>query len=110
MRGPFSWGPDFIWPSPENYLEPSYQTDGWSNDTRYSNPKVDGLMAQANAAGTLSEGVRLFQRAEDVTLEDMPVIPLLYPEESWGYSMGVSDIEFTAFGLVRLELVSVSGS
>jgi oligopeptide transport system substrate-binding protein len=110
MRGPFSWSPDFIWPSPENYLEPSYQTDGWSNDTRYSNPEVDRLMAQANAAGTLSEGVRLFQRAEDVTLEDMPVIPLLYPEESWGYSMGVSDIEFTAFGLVRLELVSVSGS
>jgi len=110
MNGPFNWGPDFIWPSPENYLEPSYQTDGWGNVTRYSNSDVDGLMAEANAASSLSEGVRLFQQAEDVILEDMPVIPLVYPKVSWGYSTRVSDVKFTGFGCVLLETVSVSGS
>jgi len=85
FTGPFrlGWGPDYAWP--ETYLAPLYATTGSSNNSRYSNSKFDDLITQANGAKTAAEGIKLYQQAEDVALEDMPVVPLWFGKVSAVY-------------------------
>ena len=44
--------------------------------TFYSNPKFDDLVAQGNQAATNEEAIKLYQEAEDLLLEDMPIMPM----------------------------------
>jgi len=82
FTGPFrlGWGPDY--PYIETYLAPLYATDGSSNNSKYSSTEFDRFIEQANGAKTAAEGIALYQKAEDVALEDMPVIPLWFGKVS----------------------------
>jgi len=84
--GPFrrGWGPDYPWV--ETYLAPLYATGGSANDSRYTNTKFDDLIEQANGAQNAADGIKLYQEAEDVALEDMPVVPLWFSKVSAVYS------------------------
>jgi len=85
FTGPFrlGWGPDY--PYIETYLAPLYATDGSSNNSKYSSADFDKYVTQANAAKTPEEGIALYQKAEDVALEDLPVIPLWFGKVSAVY-------------------------
>jgi oligopeptide transport system substrate-binding protein len=43
--------------------------------TNYSNPDVDTLLAQADAAPTLDESYKLYAKVQDVVLADFPTVP-----------------------------------
>jgi ABC-type transport system substrate-binding protein len=85
FTGPFrlGWGPDY--PFIETYLAPLYATTGSSNNSKYSSSQFDNLIKQANAAKTPAEGIKFYQQAEDVALEDMPVIPMWFNKTSAVY-------------------------
>lgn len=89
--GPYrlAWTADY--PSMENYLTGLYSTDGSSNYSGYANPKFDDLIKQGNAAKTTEEAVKLYQQADDLLAEDMPVIPILYSTKFSGTSPRVSN-------------------
>ncbi|HEX6338974.1 MAG TPA: ABC transporter substrate-binding protein, partial [Jiangellaceae bacterium] len=70
------WGPDY--PVMETYLAPLYGTGGSSNNARYDNPEFDDLIRQGDSAASLEEAIPLYQQAEDMVLEDMPVIPMWF--------------------------------
>ena len=82
MTGPFRMGWSMDYPSPQNFLEPLYsppaQPPAGSNVAFYSNPAFDALVARGNAAPSSDEAIDFYNQAEDVLLEDMPVIPLLF--------------------------------
>ena len=56
FTGPFRLGWVMDYPSPQNYLEPLYSTQALaptgSNQTFYSNPAFDSLIAEGNSAAT----------------------------------------------------------
>jgi ABC-type oligopeptide transport system substrate-binding subunit len=85
FTGPFrlGWGPDY--PYIETYLAPLYATNGSSNNSKYSSSDFDNFIKQANAAKTQADGIALYQKAEDVALEDMPVIPMWFGKVSAVY-------------------------
>ncbi|MCG8542174.1 MAG: ABC transporter substrate-binding protein [Clostridia bacterium] len=66
-----SWGADY--PDAENYLYPlfhSQMSGGGGNETRYNNPEFDKIIEEAQRTADHDERIRLYQRAEDITIED----------------------------------------
>ncbi|HEY0359861.1 MAG TPA: ABC transporter substrate-binding protein [Mycobacteriales bacterium] len=107
MTGPFrlSWVADY--PSAQNYLEPLYTTRGSANDFRYSNPRVDRLIAAGNAAGSVAAGGQRYQEAERLVLADMPTIPLWFERTQAAHSDRVGNVVIDAFVRIRLADVTV---
>ncbi len=112
MTGPFrlGWGMDY--PSPQNYLEPLYSTAALapvgSNTTFYSNPEFDELVAQGNQAGSNEEAIEFYNQAEDILLEDMPIIPMFFELEQAVHGPNVSNVVIDVFGHIRTAEVTVN--
>jgi oligopeptide transport system substrate-binding protein len=108
LTGPYRAGWVMDYPSPQNYLQPLYSTTGSTNDLGYSNPEVDSLIAEGNAAPSIDDGIALYQQAEDIILQDMPVIPLWFRRTDGAYSENVSGVTIDAFSQVNIAGVSVN--
>lgn len=112
FTGPFRLGWVMDYPSPQNYLEPLYSTaalpPNGSNSAFYSNPEFDDLIAQANRAGSNDEAIELYQQAEDVLLEDLPIMPMFFGLEQAVHSEHVSNVAMDAFGRLDVAAVTVS--
>jgi oligopeptide transport system substrate-binding protein len=99
------WVADY--PSIENFLNPIYRTGGSSNDGGYSNPEVDALLAQADAAPSEEEGHALYQEAERLIVADMPSIPVYFQSVQAGWSERLDTVTVTPFRALDLFSVSV---
>ncbi|MCP3423177.1 peptide ABC transporter substrate-binding protein [Nocardioides pinisoli] len=109
FEGPFRLGWSLDYPSPENYIRPIVGTDGDSNYTGYSNPELDELVAQGDAATSLDEAIDLYQQAGDLALEDMPIIPMWSGGTAIAHSDEVGNVRFDvgegeiAYGEITVE-------
>lgn len=102
FTGPFrlGWGPDY--PVMETYLAPLYGTKASSNSSGYSNPEFDDLIKQGDAAPSLEEAITFYQQAEDILVEDLPVIPMWFGLTTvvWGENVDemvyntITDVEY----------------
>jgi oligopeptide transport system substrate-binding protein len=101
------WVADY--PSIENFLNPMYRTGAASNDGEYSNPAVDALLAQADAAPSVAESDALYQQVERMIIQDMPAIPLYFQSFQAGWSDRMQNVTVTPFRELDLESVTVSG-
>jgi len=109
MTGPFrlAWGMDY--PSPQNFLQPLFSKSALppngSNTSFYDNPEFDELIAKGNVADDNEEAIELYQQADDLLLEDMPVMPLFFRATQGAHSENVEDVQFDAFQDVVLTRV-----
>jgi ABC-type transport system substrate-binding protein len=108
MTGPFRMGWSMDYPSPQNFLEPLYATEAGGNFAFYSNLAVDALLADGNAAGGNEQAITLYNRAEDLLLEDMPVIPLFFDVTQSVHSTDVADLVVDVFGRVDTTAVTLA--
>ncbi|UNZ17492.1 ABC transporter substrate-binding protein [Streptomyces sp. 891-h] len=99
MKGMFRTGWQMDYPLIQNFIQPIYYTDASSNDSGFSDPQVDKLIDQANAATDEKSAVRLFQQAEKRILETFPAIPLWYQNGNAGYSSRVSNVKLNPFSV-----------
>jgi ABC-type oligopeptide transport system substrate-binding subunit len=83
------WGPDY--PVIETYLAPLYQTGNSSNYSGYSNQEFDQLIAEGDAAPSLEEAIPAYQAAEDIIVQDLPVIPMWFAAELAVWSTNVEE-------------------
>ena len=109
MSGPFRMGWSMDYPSPQNFLEPLYATGAGANFSFYSNPAFDELVAQGNAAATSEEAIGFYNQAEDVLLEDMPIIPLFFDVTQSVHSADVAGVVVDAFGRVDTTSLTAAG-
>lgn len=109
ITGPFrlAWVMDY--PSMENYLLPLFSSAGGSNLGQYSNEEVDAAIVEGNLAKTPEDAIAAYQRAEDLVIEDLPVIPLFFGEVTGGHSERVSNVSVDAFARVNVAEVEVVG-
>ena len=107
VTGPFRLGWVMDYPSPQNYLEPIYGTTGSSNNFGYSNPKVDDLIKQGNAAADVDAGIALYNQAEDLILQDMPVIPMWFGKVQGAHSDKVDNVSISAFTNINTSEITV---
>lgn len=108
VTGPFRLGWAMDYPSPQNYLEPLYGKGGSSNNFGYDNPAFDKLIDEGNRAPSIDAGIAKYQAAEDLLLEDMPVIPMFFGRITGAHSEHVDNVVIDAFGRVILEDVTVN--
>ncbi|SHK71264.1 peptide ABC transporter substrate-binding protein [Actinacidiphila paucisporea] len=99
MNDPFRAGWQMDYPLIQDFLQPQYYTGASSNDSHYSNANFDKLVNQANAAGSASDSVSTFQKAEKQLVTDMPAIPLWYQNGSAGYSTNLSNVALNPFSV-----------
>jgi len=72
-----SWIADY--PDAENYLSVFYSKNpAPPNYTRYKNPRFDALFEKALSEENDSLRLKLYQQADQVMIEDAPVVPLWY--------------------------------
>ncbi|MDP9795066.1 peptide/nickel transport system substrate-binding protein [Catenuloplanes nepalensis] len=80
-----SWQPDF--PSPNGNIQPLFASSeiggGGFNLARYSNPKVDALIEQATAEVDPTKSQALWAHADNLILQDAPVVPLIYTKNTF---------------------------
>jgi oligopeptide transport system substrate-binding protein len=81
------WVHDY--PSIENYLTPVLKSTGDANFASYSNPKFDELLSQGDAEADQAKALALYRQAEDIALQDMPLIPLFHRQDAFLAAKGV---------------------
>ncbi|WP_066555493.1 peptide ABC transporter substrate-binding protein [Croceicoccus bisphenolivorans] len=64
-----------FYPGPGAYLT-LMTSDSPNNDTGWSNPRYDALVAQALATGDIAKRNTLFGEAEGILMAELPIIPL----------------------------------
>lgn len=68
------WIGDYV--DPNNFLD-LYLTDGGNNNTGYSDPRYDEMiLEQAPKAQTKEERFAIFEAAETMLMEEMPILPV----------------------------------
>jgi oligopeptide transport system substrate-binding protein len=110
MTPPFRSGWQMDYPLIDDFLTPLYATGGSSNDSKYSNPKFDALIKQANAEPDTTKATQLYQQAESLLMTDMPVIPLWYQNGGAAWSSRVSNVAENAFSYPVYTDITVSNS
>lgn len=88
------WGADY--PDPDNWLPELFRTGAGNNHTLYSNPEFDALVDQAMAEPNYEPRMALWRQAQQIVVEDAPVIFLFYPEKFVLAKPYVKDLKTTA--------------
>jgi oligopeptide transport system substrate-binding protein len=109
VTGPFfsSWLMDY--PSPHTYIAPLYTGGAPTNRTGYVSPKVDASIAEGDRAPSVAAGIAAYQAAEDVILDDMPVIPLWFGKTRAVHGDRVRNVAIDPFSRIRVQDVQVVG-
>jgi oligopeptide transport system substrate-binding protein len=101
------WEADF--PDPENFLGVllSKQQWGGNNDTFYSNPRVDELLAEAAPMTDLKKRYKLYDQAEKIVVADAPWVFLFHPvsyviRQPWVHGVVLNPMRPTRFERVWL--------
>jgi oligopeptide transport system substrate-binding protein len=63
------------YPDPNTFLD-MFVTDGGNNDTGWSSPEYDRLIAAAGREANPEQRLELLQQAEEILIAEMPVIPI----------------------------------
>ncbi len=97
-------------PNVDGYLFPLFDTEniGATNVFRYSNPMVDDLLGRARSTTDADARIGLYNDAERKILGDVPVVPVLFSQQTLVYSPRVSRFVVTPLGDIALNEVTVS--
>jgi ABC-type oligopeptide transport system substrate-binding subunit len=109
VDGPWRLGWVMDYPSMQNYLENLHATDAGSNYSTYSNPQVDDLLTQGKTAPSPDEAIPFYQQADDLIIQDLPIIPLWFGVNQGVTSERVSNVNYDKFSFVDVAAVQVVG-
>ena len=71
----YGWIGDY--PDPNSFLD-IWVTGGGNNKAGFSNAEYDRLMREAGMTADLDKRLELFQQAEAILLDEVPVIPIYF--------------------------------
>src|SRR5690625_356434 len=86
------WQPDY--PSMFNYLQPRFQSGADSNNSGYDNKKFDAALKKSAGADDADTEYRLVNDAQEILLQDLPVIPLSCRNISAAAATDIEDVSF----------------
>ncbi|MGL5352443.1 MAG: peptide ABC transporter substrate-binding protein [Clostridium sp.] len=97
MIGRHGWNGDYL--DPLTFLD-MWVTDGGNNETGYSNPEYDALIKSAKNTPDEAKKYEYLRKAEDILMEDMPIIPIFYYTKVRAIKEDVKDINVSPTGKV----------
>ncbi|WP_433246693.1 peptide ABC transporter substrate-binding protein [Streptosporangium sp. CA-135522] len=102
--GMFRMGWAIDYPSAENYLTPVFSTVAiktGSNYAGWSNKEFDDLLAEGDAAETQKEGLKSYQRADDILIKELPYIPVYFYRTNAAFSQHVKGVKLNLLNQVE---------
>lgn len=99
------WIADY--PDPENFLNLLFRSGSLENHSAYSNPQVDRLLDQAAVEEDEQERWKRYQQAEQLILEDKPVIPVSHDVDHMLIKPYVKGLHLTPMGILDLSTVEL---
>jgi len=108
LNGPFPLGWAMDYASAENFLTPLYGEGPGEENYGYLDDGLNTLMAAAASATTVGAGLELYTQAEQLILEDMPVIPITFGRTVGGYSERVADVSLDPYDRLDFTKVTIS--
>lgn len=96
------------YPGMHSYLQPCFATDGYANSIGYSAPDFDAVLNQARGVSDDAAANREYQRAEEILLRDLPVLPLWHAKSLIGWSAKIADVVPNWRGSVQYWKVSAN--
>ena len=81
MFAGIGWEADY--PDPQDFLDILFHTNSENNQLSYSNYEVDSLLERARIETDVEERIAMYQSAEQLIINDAPLIPLWYPGERY---------------------------
>ncbi len=105
------WFQDY--PDPSDFLDVLFSSHAISevesnNMAFYSSAKADELMDAADLETNPQKRMDLYEKAEEVVMEDAPVVPLVDGVEIWLHQSWVKGFAIHPVWLVRYEKLSIS--
>ena len=94
------WIGDYI--DPMTFLD-LFVTGGGNNDSGYSNPEYDALIAAAKVETDPDKRKEQLREAEDILMDDMPILPIYYYTTVMGWNENVKGIQVSVLGTVYLQ-------
>ena len=115
IDGPYrlGWGMDY--PHPQNYLQIVLDPDftpqqGGANSTFYDSEEYNAALDEALAQTDLDSAIPLWQEAVGIACQDVPLIPMFYGLNQFGWSEGVGNVFVDAFGNLVYTDLTAGGS
>ena len=106
IEGPYRLGWTLSYPSAQESLEPMYSSTAARNNTGWGSDEFDTRIAEANATDP-DEAVEAYQHAEEVLLEELPVIPMWFERQDVVWSENIDNVHISPRGLPQVERVEV---
>ena len=105
------WFQDY--PDPSDFLDVLFSKDSITevesnNMAFYHSDKADALMAAGDAEPDPAKRLGLYEQAEQVIVDDAPVVPLVQGVEIWTHQPWLKGFKIHPVWLVRYEELSVS--
>jgi oligopeptide transport system substrate-binding protein len=85
-------------PDPENFLAKLFYSGSPFNYMGYSNPALDALLEKARGEPDMARRVEIYRRAEEMIVEDAPVIPLSHLSYERLFQPYVKGVEVSGLG------------
>jgi oligopeptide transport system substrate-binding protein len=85
-------------PDPENFLAKLFQSTSPFNYMGYANPAVDALFEKARDESDMARRVEVYRRAEEIIVEDAPVIPVSHQTYERLFQPYVKGVEVSGLG------------
>jgi peptide/nickel transport system substrate-binding protein/oligopeptide transport system substrate-binding protein len=92
----YAWFADV--PDPDNFLAKLFHSRSPRNFFGYANPAVDDLLAHARADTDLLRRVDLYRRAEQLIMDDAPIIPFWHYTYERVFQSYVRSVEVNGLG------------
>jgi oligopeptide transport system substrate-binding protein len=100
------WSGDYV--DPMTFLD-LWVTGGGNNDAGYSNAEYDKLVADAKKEADPAKRWELMRKAEDIIMEEMPIIPLYYYTKVKGAKPEVKGVRVSTLGHVFFDKAYIEG-
>lgn len=94
-----------IWsgrPDPDGNVSFWLASDGFINWGKYSNPRLDALLAQARAVTETSARQALYRQAAEIWMADRPHMMLFHYRWFWAMRAGMEGFQPSPDGIIRL--------
>jgi len=101
-----SWTADFN--DPTNFLEVFKYKDASTNNTNWENPKYIDLLNQSALCRDLEERKGLLREAEQVLIEQMPIIPIFHYAMNFLQRDRLEEVAFSPLGQVDFRWARMS--
>ncbi len=99
------WIADY--PDPQNFLNTLFYTGGSYNNSHYSNKDLDALLDRAAVEMDQTKRMALYQQAEQLVVDDAPVLPLWFGKNYVLVNLRVHGYAIDPLGVPRLNLVTL---